>query len=391
MTVLYEPGYQVDMIRDRYSNRKFESASDIPDTAMIEAACRAAEKADSAVVFAGLPEPYESEGYDRKHISIPPGHLELIRAVAEVQPQTVVVLSNGSPVEMPWLDGVKAVVEAYLGGQGFGGAVSDVLFGRVNPSGKLAETFPRRVQDNPSYLNFPGDRDRVEYREGIFVGYRYYDSAEVEPLFPFGYGLSYTDFSYDSLEADSGELTGKGELTLTVKVRNTGGREGKETVQLYIRPVDSPVSRPLQELKGFEKIKLNPDEEGTLVFHLSKRDFAYYDTGRSDWYAPDGTYEICIGSSSRDIRLKRSVELKSLNREKSVYTRNSTVFELSLHPEGKKMLDIAGRKMEEERAISMDLLMTLFKDMPLRSFHMFAGDLINEEKLDSLLETLNKD
>ena len=199
MNVLFAEGYKLDSENGIHSEKAFKSLCDEPDKDLIMDAEATAAKADIAIVFAGLPESYESEGYDRKHIKIPEGQRKLIEAVAKVQKNIVVILSNGSVIEMPWLDKVKGVLEGYLGGQAFGGAVADVLFGIVNPSGKLAETFPMKLSDNPSFLNFPGDEKKVEYREGIFVGYRYYDAKEIRPLFPFGYGLSYTSFEYTGI------------------------------------------------------------------------------------------------------------------------------------------------------------------------------------------------
>src|SRR5690606_31966250 len=209
--------------------------------------------ADVAVVFAGLPDRYESEGYDRKHMRLPDNHNRLIEAGAAVQPNIVVVLSNGSPVEMPWIGQVKGVLEAYLGGQAAGGAIADLLFGEVNPSGKLAETFPKELRHNPSHLNFPGEGDRVEYREGLFVGYRHYEARGIEPLFPFGHGLSYTTFEYTEITLDKSAISDHETVRVSVKVKNTGNRAGKEVVQLYVRDVVSSVTRPEKELKSFQK------------------------------------------------------------------------------------------------------------------------------------------
>lgn len=178
--------------------------------------------------------------------------------MAEVQDQIIVVLSNGSPIEMPWLNHTKAVLEGYLGGQAFGGAIADLLFGEVSPSGKLAETFPQKLSDNPSFLNFPGEGDMVEYKEGLFVGYRYYDKKEIEPLFPFGFGLSYTQFEYSGLKLDKSSIRDTDAVQVTVNVKNTGSRTGKEVVQLYVSDEESSVIRPLQELKGFQKLELRP-------------------------------------------------------------------------------------------------------------------------------------
>ncbi|REE66653.1 beta-glucosidase [Paenibacillus taihuensis] len=201
-----------------------------------------------AVLFIGLPDRYESEGYDRSHLAIPANQQRIVAELAKVQPNLVVVLSNGAPVEMPWLPHAKAVLEGYLGGQALGGAFADLLFGDVNPSGKLAETFPQKLSHNPSHLNIPGHDDRVEYKEGVFVGYRYYDMKEIEPLFPFRYGLSYTQFEYSDLAVSRKSLKDTETVEVRVTVRNTGAAHGKEIVQLYVRDVESNVARPQQEL-----------------------------------------------------------------------------------------------------------------------------------------------
>ncbi|HQE50296.1 MAG TPA: glycoside hydrolase family 3 C-terminal domain-containing protein, partial [Fervidobacterium sp.] len=288
--IIYEEGYNLD--------------NDEMNQELIDKAKETAKKSNVAIIFAGLPDRYESEGYDRKHMKMPENHNKLIEEISKVQPNTIVVLSNGAPVEIPWIDKVKGLLESYLGGQAGGGAVADILFGEVNPSGKLAETFPKKLSHNPSYLNFPGEGNKVEYREGVFVGYRYYDKKEIEPLFPFGYGLSYTTFEYTDIIVDKKEITDKETIEVKVKVKNTGKVKGKEIVQLYVRDVESKVNRPEKELKGFEKIELAPGEEKTVTFKLDKRSFAYYNTEIRDWYVESGEFEILVGKSSKEIELK---------------------------------------------------------------------------------------
>ncbi len=272
---------------------------DTIDEALIEEAKELASKADTVVLFVGLPDRYESEGYDRMHLHIPENHQRLIEAVAEVNKNIVVVLSNGAPIEMPWLDKVKGVLEGYLGGQALGGAIADILFGDANPSGKLAETFPKQLSDNPSYLFFPGDGDKVEYREGIFVGYRYYDTKKVETLFPFGYGLSYTTFEYSNLTISASGIKDTDTVSVTVNVRNTGSLAGKEVVQLYVKDVASSISRPEKELKGFEKVELQSGEEKAVSFTLDKRAFAYYNVELADWHVESGEFEVLVGGILR--------------------------------------------------------------------------------------------
>ena len=246
-----------DEIVDVIYAKGYEDNEDIINEEMISQACEVARNAEVAVIFAGLPDSFESEGYDRIHMSMPNCQNELIKRIVRVQPNTVVVLHNGSPIEMPWAEDVKGILEAYLGGQAVGEACVDVLFGDVNPSGKLPETFPRKLQDNPSYLYYGGEGDKSEYREGVFVGYRYYDKKDMDVLFPFGYGLSYTTFDYSNLKLSSKKIMDTGIITVTVDVTNTGDKAGKEIVQLYVGKKESKIIRPFKELRGFEKVSLN--------------------------------------------------------------------------------------------------------------------------------------
>lgn len=286
----------------------FDDDTDALNPALHAEAVALAERADIAVIFAGLPDAFESEGYDREHMRMPKCQDELIRAVREVQPNVVVVLHNGSPVETPWADDVPAIVEAYLGGEAVGGAVNDILFGKVNPSGKLAETFPTHLEQNPSYLNFPGGKLTVEYREGVFVGYRYYDTKKLSPRFPFGHGLSYTTFRYENARVESFNAD-SADVCVAVDVTNTGKRAGKETVQLYVAPKTPLKMRPAQELKEFAKISLEVGETKTVRFTLARRDFAYWESDIHDWYVEKGMYELRFAASSRDIRAALEVEL----------------------------------------------------------------------------------
>lgn len=285
----------------------YDDKKDVVDEKLVAEAVEAAKNAEVAVIFAGLPDSFESEGFDRTHMQMPQSQNYLIEEVAKVQPNVIVVLHNGSPVEMPWISKVKGVLEAYLGGEAVGEAECRILFGDVNPSGKLAESFPLKLEDNPSYLYYGGEEDSVEYREGIFVGYRYYDKKKMDVLFPFGYGLSYTTFAYSNLMLDKTSMTDKDILTVSVDVSNTGSVEGKEIVQLYIKDEESIAIRPDKELRGFEKIELAPGETKTVTFELGERDFAYFNMQISDFYVESGDFRICVGSSSRDIRLEDTV------------------------------------------------------------------------------------
>lgn len=296
----------------------FTSSGDVIDDELIKEAVDKAAGADAAVIFAGLPDSFESEGYDREHMRLPQCQNRLIREVAKVQPNTVVVLHNGSPVSMPWIGNVNAVLEAYLGGEAAGEAVVDILFGVVNPSGKLAETFPVSIKDTPCYRCFPGGRATVEYREGLFVGYRYYDKVDKNVLFPFGHGLSYTTFTYSDLKIDA---AGK-EAVVSFRLKNSGRVRGAEAAQIYVGMRDSKVFRPLKELKGFEKVMLEPGEEKTVTIRLDERAFSYYCTGARKWCVEPGTYTISVGSSSRDIRLQGEVTFSHESDEIWQYTRD---------------------------------------------------------------------
>lgn len=264
----------------------------------MDAAVEAARRADAVVVVVGTNSDWETEGRDRDSMALPGSQDELIRRVAAANPNTVVVVNAGSPVTMDWADDVPAIVQTWFAGQECGNAMADVLFGKVNPCGKLPTTFPVRYEDNPAYDNYPGAEGEVHYREGVFVGYRHYDARHVEPRFPFGHGLSYTTFEYGTLSverADDGAVA-------TIDVTNAGDRPGAEVVQLYVRDVESTVDRPPQELKAFEKVRLEPGETKTVRFALGRMAFSFWDADRHDWTTEPGSFELACGSSSRDIR-----------------------------------------------------------------------------------------
>jgi beta-glucosidase len=281
-----------------------------PPDAMQQAVDLAA-RSDVALVFAGLTGEWESEGFDRVNMDLPGEQKELIERVAAANPNTVVVLNAGSPLQMDWLDRAAAVVQAWYLGQETGSAVADVLFGDANPSGRLPTTFPKRLQDNPAYINYPGENGKVYYGEGLFVGYRYYDKKQVEPLFPFGHGLSYTTFAYSHLALSAAGLHPGETLRVQVDVRNTGQRAGKETVQLYVRDVQARLVRPEKELRAFAQVELEPGEVKTVAFTLDQEALSYYDPAEQGWVAEPGEFEVLVGSSSRDIRLSGSFCLKN--------------------------------------------------------------------------------
>ncbi len=289
----------------------YERKSDKPAENLIAEAVEIAKNADVAVLFVGLTESYETEGNDRKHINLPESHNALVDAVCAACEKVVVVLSGGCPVTMPWLDKVDAVLNGYLGGQAGGSAIVDILLGKVNPSGKLAETYPVALEETASSANFPGNPLTVEYREGIYVGYRYFDTAKKDVLFPFGYGLSYTSFEYSDMKLSADSIKDTDTLTVSFKVKNTGAVAGAEIAQVYVKDSESTVFRPEKELKGFKKVFLAPGEEKEVEITLCKRAFAYYNVALGDWHVETGAFEILVGASSRDIKLTETVNVES--------------------------------------------------------------------------------
>lgn len=379
----------------------YDVKEDVIDQAMLDQAVETAKEADVAVIFAGLPDAFESEGYDRTHMRMPDCQNTLISEIAKVQENVVVVLHNGSPVEMPWADQVKGILEAYLCGQAVGQAEVDILFGKVNPSGKLAETIPYKLSDNPSYLNFPGDGQKVEYKEGVFVGYRYYDTKEMPVRYPFGYGLSYTTFEYSDLQLSSDKIKDTDKLKVTLKVKNTGNRAGKEIVQLYVADKTGAASRPVKELKNFVKVELQPQEEKTVEMELDKRSFAWYNTDIHDWYAASGEYEILAAASSRDIRLKKTVYVESTTELPMHIHMNTTIGELLENPKTKAVVEgmtdsliqhMGGSSEEEDsaasEAITKEMSLKMMENSPLRSMRSFMG--MTTEEIQEFIQKLQE-
>ncbi len=415
--VTYAQGYQTD-----------EDAV-IPE--LEEAAVEAARAADVAVIFAGLPDSFESEGFDRTHLDMPNCQNHLIEAVCAVQPNTVIVLHNGAPILMPWLDQVKGVLEMYLAGQAAGPAAVNLLYGKANPSGKLAETFPLRLEDNPSYLNFPGSRDKVCYREGVFIGYRYYDKKKMDVLFPFGFGLSYTTFRYSGAKlmvngqsissvainntGDSGadisadntsiipSISAKDtdQIQISIDITNTGQLAGQEVVQIYVKNPAGEEMRPEQELKNFAKVSLNPKETKTITFDLDQRSFAYYHTPSHQWYAPSGDYEILIASSSRDIQQRLSLRLESTTQIPFMVTDCSTCEDVYLFANDKAPLDAMLEKSGFAQATNKEdndsmgagtakMMRAMFSDTPLHSILSFSSDELSWEDIQDTIRAINE-
>lgn len=376
----------------------FSPDTDVFDEDLCNEAVKLAKEADVAVIFAGLPDIFESEGYDRKHMRMPECQLKVIDEVSKVAKKTVIVLHNGSPVEMPFINNVDAILECYLGGQAVGEAQYDILFGDYSPSGKLAETFPLKLEDNPSYLNFPGCKNNVNYAEDVFVGYRYYDKKKMNVLFPFGFGLSYSEFKYDNLRLSSDSINDNDILEVSVDITNIGNKEAKETVEIYVKNADSFAIRPVRELKGFEKVSLKPNETKTVSVKLCKRSFAFYNEEINDWYVPEGTYIIEAGQSSRDILLSKEVYIKSVPVLPKEYNYDSISEEILSDPRISNYFEsfmqskvpvvekseVAKESMNEE----MDKAGFLYA--PLRNSLYFTDNAIKYNDLDELLEGIKE-
>jgi beta-glucosidase len=308
------------------------------DQSLIDAAVKNARSADVALLYLALPDSKESEGYDRADLDLTPQQVALIKAVTSVQPKTVVILNNGAPVVMcDWIDGAAAVLEAWMMGQAGGGAIADVLYGKVNPCGRLAETFPLKLVDTPAHINFPGGNGEVRYGEGIFIGYRYYDAKEVPVQFPFGYGMSYTTFTYKNPKVSAASFKDVDGLTVSVDVTNTGKVAGKEVVQVYVHDHKSGLVRPPKELKGFAKVELQPGETKTVTLALDFRAFAYYHPAYKKWITEDGEFDILVGASSADIRCIQTVMLQSTLELPCLLNRESTMRDWLEDPRGKRV------------------------------------------------------
>jgi beta-glucosidase len=380
--ISYAPGY---------------GASGVLEPALVADAQQLAQLADVAVVVVGLPDVYEEEGADRTHLDLPPGHNALVEAVLAVQPNTVVVLVNGSAVSMPWADRVPAIVECWLGGQSSGGAIADVLTGRVNPSGKLAETFPVRLEDTPAYLTFPDDgTGHVPFTEGLFTGYRWYDARHLEPLFPFGHGLSYTTFEYGDLQLEQPSVASGGTLKFSVRVRNTGTRAGQEVVQIYVGEQQPSLPRPDKELKAFAKVSLAAGAEATVTFELTARDFAHYDPRVSDWVVTAGAFDVLVGASSRDIRLHATVNVAASGPGRTVFSRltplrdwvSDPMVRASVWPMVGGLLQFFGQAALAAQIEAGEVpLNDFFGDAPISKLAMFG--VISEDELTELIASAN--
>lgn len=387
----------------------FHIDEETTDETLLQEAITLAKESDVAVIFAGLPDSFESEGFDRTHLNMPANQNELIARISEVQPNVVVVLHSGSPIAMPWLDKAAGVLQMYLAGQASGGAAVNLLFGDATPCGKLAETFPLHLEDNPSYLNFPGNREKVCYQEGVFIGYRYYDKKKMDVLFPFGYGLSYTDFTYSNMKvtvngknaADVDVIKETDEIVVSADITNTGNCDGAEIVQLYIKnPVVYEI-RPEKELRDFAKVFLKAGETKTVTFMLNARAFSYYETRIHDWYAESGDYEILLASSSRDIRLQYTVSITGSKKIPFVADYVTTCEDVELFAKDGSALDEMLRRSGFAEATdhdgddsmgsgTADMMKAMFTGTPLHSILSFSSEELTYEDIQDTIRKLNE-
>lgn len=359
------------------------------DPALTEQAVTAAEQADVVLLFLGLPAAYESEGFDRTTLDIPAKQVEVLEAVAAANPNVAVVLSNGSVVSLPWRGRAKAILETWLLGQAGGAALADVIFGDETPSGKLAQTIIDDVNDDPSAMNWPGEEGHVDYGEGVFVGYRYYDTFRKQVTYPFGYGLSYATFDvHDATVAKTGPRTAE----VTVTVTNTSDVAGAETVQVYVAPPKAKVVRPVHELKGFAKVALEPGESKNVTIALDDRAFAYWSERFDDWHVEGGTYTVEVGVSSRDIISRLDVEIdddgKIMNLDEW-----STFGEWLDDPIGapilQHVLDDMGKEAGRPIIPDSALMVMFLRSMPLRSLSVILGE-AGEQVAANLTEAYRK-
>ncbi|MCR5150377.1 MAG: glycoside hydrolase family 3 C-terminal domain-containing protein [Clostridiales bacterium] len=410
--VYYAQGYETKQIKAFNNQKLCQEAVDL------------ASQSDIAVVFVGLTDEYESEGFDRQNMFLPPVHNRLVREILKVNPNVIVVLAGGAPVEIPWADNVRAILHSFLGGQASGGAVADILTGKVNPSGKLAETYPMCTNCAPSNPNFPGGKATVEYRESIYIGYRYYEKVNKKVRYPFGFGLSYTSFEYSDLTVDKKEMNEGETLTVKFTVRNTGKVAGAEIAQVYVKDKVSTIFRPEKELKAFKKVYLEPGEEKEIELTLGKRAFAFFNVNTNDWCVEDGEFEILVAASSADIRLTETITVHSNAADIPDYTQTAPVYYTGevknvsdneftailgreippSEPSTDRLIDITdtfesachtknGKIIFKiiSTAVPAGMARSVALQTPFRNFVAMSGGAFNQNMADGLLKILNSE
>ncbi|KLI46475.1 glycoside hydrolase family 3 C-terminal domain-containing protein [Brachyspira hyodysenteriae] len=424
-----EEYFKENNIEFNYAKGYDSNSADI-DNALIEEAVNISKDKDIVIIFAGLINSYESEGFDRKHLNLPENHNHLIEEISKVNKNVVVVLSIGAPVLMPWIDKVKGVINLYLAGEAAVSAAFNIIFGIVNPSGKLAESFPLSLKDNPSYKYFPGGNKAVEYRESIFVGYRYYDKAEKKVLFPFGFGLSYTTFEFSNLiVSDANTIAGLDNIHVVFDIKNTGDVFGCEVAQVYISAPENNVFKPKKELKSFIKVFLEPGETKTVILKLNKRSFSFYNADTKQYEIESGVYTIYIGNSSRNLLLSKNMEINSINyyqkridnyfnfkdinisdnefqqllgrklkpiniKASKPYHLNNNLADLLDENIAKefynKLLSGLDDMFKDDKTDTKKMFESMMLETPLRSLHTMSGGIITREDVENLINTLNK-
>ncbi|MGM1049080.1 MAG: beta-glucosidase [Bacillota bacterium] len=355
---------------------------------MIKESASLAARSDVAVIFVGQPEYAESEMRDLKGIDLPKQQILLIQAIAAVQPKCIVVTSSGSALAMrPWVQHVPGVIHSWLSGQGMGKAIAEILFGQTNPSGKLSETFPVKLSDNPSHMRIRGENGKLYYREGLFVGYRYYDRKELAPQFPFGHGLSYTSFAYKDMKVAQMETS----VTISFWLENIGNRSGKEVIQLYVHDEECKWTRPEKELKAFAKIELAPGEKKEVVFELEERDFAYYNTKYNRWVAESGYFQIALGSSSRDIRITERMYC-DFGKEEISFHKFSLLSDWISDQTAKSVLEECLDEMNRhviDKVYLNEEFIGFWEDFPvIKIFQMFGQSWMVDRSPDDIIEEL---
>ncbi|MCD7822916.1 MAG: glycoside hydrolase family 3 C-terminal domain-containing protein [Oscillospiraceae bacterium] len=361
----------------------FRTEDDSINDDLTAEALAVADKADKIVMCIGLPFRMESEGFDRWTMSLPSNQIELFNKLSALKKPIVIVLFQGSPVEMEWSKNADSILAMYTGGQAVAKACVNLLFGDANPSGKLSETWALKLENNPTALSFP-EKGTATYSEGVYVGYRYYDKKKLNVMYPFGYGLSYTTFEYSDLKLSAIDISESDTLEVSFEVKNTGSVAGKEVCELYVEPTYPSVSRPVKELKGFKKIYLEPGEEKTVTITLNKRSFAYYDVESHDWQVDTTVYNILVGSSSRNLPLTASVKVNSSRTSKTFFTTDSRVYELNANPIAKEALS---KLLTEDLKLDITALSI---DLPLSKLVGFSGGILSVDMLDRFVASLNE-
>jgi len=384
--------YKIDSAVELFKENGWD-VTYISDFSNKDAILSAAKNVKKVIVFAGKPVSEESEGFDKPNMNLPQPQNAAIQALTEAKIPTITVVFEGSAVEMPWADDVSAILYAFLPGEAANGAVYDILTGEVNPSGKLAETLPKRLEDTPAYLFFPGEGDVSFYGESLFTGYRYYDKKRIKTAFPFGHGLSYTNFEYAKIKTDKPEYPDTDIVTVSVDVTNTGAIAGKEIVELYVAPDFTTsakgVIRPVKELKAFKKVGLSPGETKTVTLSLNCRDFAFYDAVISDWRVNSGNYELQIGASSTDIRGSAVVAIKSTRVEKIVYTRDSLMSDVYANPKGRVIIEsmLKTYKFEaKDKESDEQAYLKMILSMPLKALILVG---VQAEQVDAIIKQIS--